>query len=43
MEFHWSSDPWVSLSQFHCRIDASSSVVGVSALYSSSLAGPSPP
>src|SRR5437764_10552846 len=39
-EFHWSSSGKTSVFQCHCRIDASSSVVGVSALYSSSFAGP---
>ncbi len=42
IEFHWSSPGWVSFNQFHCRIEASSRVVGVSALYSSSFAGPLP-
>ena len=41
-EFHWSSSGWTSLSQYHWQIDASSSVVGVSALYSISFAGPEP-
>ncbi len=42
-EFHWSSSGgWTSLSQYHCNSDASSSVVGVSALYSSIFAGAGP-
>ncbi len=41
-EFHWSWSPKTSLSQYHWQMLASSSVVGVSALYSSSLAGPDP-
>ncbi|CNI18568.1 Uncharacterised protein [Mycobacterium tuberculosis] len=44
-EFHWSHlslSGNLSLSQYHCRIAASSSVVGVSALYSNSTAGRRP-
>ena len=39
-EFHWSSSGCRSVFQFHWMIDASTSEVGVSALYSNSLAGP---
>ena len=38
-EFHWSSSGWVSCSQYHWAMELSTRPVGVSALYSSSLAG----
>jgi hypothetical protein len=41
-EFHWSSSGWVSCSQYHWTIALSTRLVGVSALYSSSFAGPVP-
>ncbi len=40
--FHWSAAGRVSRSQYHCTIAASTSEVGVSALYSNSFAGPVP-
>jgi hypothetical protein len=41
-EFHWSSPGCVSCSQYHWMIELSTRLVGVSALYSSSFAGPVP-
>src|SRR5664280_3747418 len=42
MELNWSRLGKVSCSQYHCATAASTSEVGVSALYSRSFGGPAP-